>query len=91
MSTPGRNSLLSLYERGRGRLRGETAYDWWDRTHVGVMSCRRLEALLHESGFEPLQRIGFGFLPGRLHAPFALSQSPLSRMGFDLVIVAARR
>lgn len=90
LSTPGRHSVLSLYERARGSRRRESSYDWWDPTHVGVTSWRRLSRLLREAGFEPLELVGFGYLPRGVVAPFPISWPPVARCGFDLMTVALR-
>jgi 2-polyprenyl-3-methyl-5-hydroxy-6-metoxy-1,4-benzoquinol methylase len=90
ISTPGRNSLYSTYERLRWRVAGRSSYDWWDPTHVGVMSSRRLDRLLGRAGFQPRRFAGFHYLPERLCTPFGITRGPLARMGFDLIAVCVR-
>lgn len=87
ISTPGRWSLVSLYERTRRRVRGRRDYDWWDSTHVGVISARRLTHLLGASGFTIFETAGFHFLPARLATPFG-RRGHLWRLGFSVLIVA---
>ncbi len=91
LSTPGRYSLVSSYERARRALRGTWAYNWWDPTHVGVLSWRRLRRLIQESGFTVQRLVGFHYLPPRVTAPFALENPFLARLGFDLIVLASRR
>jgi 2-polyprenyl-3-methyl-5-hydroxy-6-metoxy-1,4-benzoquinol methylase len=91
LSTPGRYSLYGTYERARLLVRGRRAYDWWDPTHVGVMSWRRLRRHLAEAGFVVDSLTGYHYLPPRLAPHFAVDRRPLARMGFDLIVVATRR
>jgi SAM-dependent methyltransferase len=91
VSTPGRYSLYSLYDRVASRARGHRRYDWWDPSHVDVMSWRGLRVLLRAFDFEPSRLIGYHYLPSRLAAPIAVRRWPLNRAGFDLVAVFVRR
>jgi SAM-dependent methyltransferase len=88
ISTPGRHSLISLYERLSSRT--WRSYDWWDATHVGVMPVRRFRRLLAPA-FNIQSFIGFYYAPQRLVKPFGTRRWPLSAMGFDLIVVATRR
>jgi 2-polyprenyl-3-methyl-5-hydroxy-6-metoxy-1,4-benzoquinol methylase len=90
ISTPGRHSLLSSYERLRWRLARQSGYDWWDPTHVGVVSSRQLELLLHDAGLRVRRLAGFHYLPERLCPPFGITSGPLARMGFDLIAICVR-
>lgn len=88
LSTPGRYSAFSIYERLR---RPRRSYDWWDPTHVGVLSWRTLRRLLDEAGFEVEGLTGFHFLPEALATPFGSDKRLIARLGFDLIVTAARR
>lgn len=90
ISTPGRHSLVSLYERARLLARGERHYDWWDPSHIRVLSWRRLRRLLKRHGFTVLRLTGFHYLPLRLRPPTATENRWLAPMGFDLIVVAQR-
>ncbi len=90
LSTPGRYSLLSLFQRGK-MFHHYRQYDWWDPTHVGILSFRRLRRLIEEAGFQPLKWTGYCYAPTRICAPFPVSTSPIVRLGFDLLVTAARR
>lgn len=90
LSTPGRYSALSLLQRGR-RLHRHREYDWWDPTHVGILSFRRLRRLLETTGFTPRTWTGYCYLPPRVCPPFSVDQHPVNRLGFDLLVVAVRR
>lgn len=88
LSTPGRFSLFSIYERLRGPGRH---YDWWDPTHLGVVSWRRLRAMLKEARFGIEHVTGYHYLPESIVTPFGCHWGPVARMGFDLVVTAVRR
>lgn len=90
ISTPGRHSLYSTYERLRWRMAGRSGYDWWDPTHVGVMSSRCFLGLLRRAGARPQHLIGFHYLPMRLRPPFAIARGPVARLGFNLIAVCVR-
>lgn len=90
LSTPGRYSLYSLYERVRKGPRAWSSYDWWDPTHAAVVSGRRLRRLLTDAAFEVLSLTGYHYLPLRLSPPIARRDRLLAPMGFDLVVVARR-
>jgi SAM-dependent methyltransferase len=87
LSTPGRWSLYSIYERLRWRARRKPGYDWWDPTHVGIVSVRELLALIRRHGFIVARTAGFHFLPERIRKPFGLT-GLLGRAGFSVVVVA---
>ncbi|MCW2598541.1 MAG: ubiG [Frankiales bacterium] len=89
LSTPGRWSLMSLYERLR--LRRWRDYDWWDPTHVGVLSVRQLRRLLESSGWRVDSLVGFYLLPLRVSRPRPVRLAPINRLGFDLVVTATWR
>lgn len=88
ISTPGRYSAYSMYERLRTPGR---RYDWWDASHIGVLSWRRLRRMLIEAGFEVEYLMGYHYLPQRIATPFGSDFGPLARMGFDLIVTAIRR
>lgn len=88
LSTPGRYSLMSVYERLRHRDR---PYDWWDPTHIGVRSWRQLRRLILEAGFEIESLVGYHYLPLRASRPLTSRRRPWSRMGFDLIVTGVRR
>lgn len=88
LSTPGRYSAFSLYERLR---RPGKHYDWWDPTHVGVVSWKRLRGMLFDTGFTVERLTGYHYLPQGIVTPFASDIRPLARMGFDLIVTAVRR
>lgn len=88
LSTPGRHSPMSIMERLRGRQ--WSTYNWWDPTHVGVMSWRRLRNLLG-TAFTIETLHGFFFLPRRWARPFGTDIWPISTLGFDLIVLARRR
>jgi 2-polyprenyl-3-methyl-5-hydroxy-6-metoxy-1,4-benzoquinol methylase len=87
ISTPGRHSAMSVYERARSRSWRQ--YDWWDSTHVNVVSARRFRALVTSAGFDIERFIGYYYLPEQRARP-ASFEGPLARLGFDLVVLARR-
>lgn len=88
LSTPGRWSLVSVVERLRSR--SFSGYDWWDATHVNVVSARRLRRQVETAGLRVVELVGFHLLPQRFAAPFPV-RGPLARACFDLIVVARRR
>lgn len=88
MSTPGKHSFFSYYDRWHRRL--WRSYDWWDPTHVGVISWRQLRRLLAPS-FRIVSLTGYYYLPQERAQPLAISRWPLSTAGFDLIVMARRR
>lgn len=90
VSTPGRFSLYSIYERARMWVQGRRGYDWWDSSHVNVMSYRRLRRVVTAAGFRIDRLVGYHYLPQRLAAPVAIGRQPLARAGFDLILVCRR-
>jgi 2-polyprenyl-3-methyl-5-hydroxy-6-metoxy-1,4-benzoquinol methylase len=87
ISTPGRYSAWSLIERARSRSWSE--YDWWDPTHLSIMSARRFRRLIRSAGFRITRFAGYYFLPQGRVRPFGI-EGPLSRLGFDLVALATK-
>jgi 2-polyprenyl-3-methyl-5-hydroxy-6-metoxy-1,4-benzoquinol methylase len=88
LSTPQRNSPVALAERAYTRLRRRGSYNWWDPTHVSVLSRRKLERLFIESGFTIRRRVGLHLMPEFL--PFSalhwtVHEGHLGNFGFDLV------
>lgn len=60
LSTPGRYSVRATWERAKSApRRGVRPYTWWDDTHVGVPSRRRLHRLLGAAGWTIEQAPGF--------------------------------
>lgn len=90
LSTPQRHSPVALAERAYARLRRRPAYDWWDPTHLSVLSRRDLEAMVAASGFAVDRRIGVHLVP-HLVPVRALHQTVhegrLGTLGFDLIYV----
>lgn len=90
LSTPQRNSTVALVERAYTRLRRRGDYDWWDPTHVSVLSRRALERLISASGFSVRRRVGLHVVPELVPVPplhWTVHEGPLGRLGFDLVYV----
>lgn len=87
LSTPGRYSAYSIYERIR---RPGQSYNWWDPTHVGILSWRQLRRMLQDAGFTVERLTGYHYLPQRLTTPFGSDFRPLARVGFDLIVTAVR-
>jgi 2-polyprenyl-3-methyl-5-hydroxy-6-metoxy-1,4-benzoquinol methylase len=90
LSTPQRNSVVALVERGYARLRRGESYNWWDPTHVSVLRRKQLERLFTESGFIVRRRVGLHLVPelfrySALH--WTVHEGPLSVLGFDLIYV----
>ena len=89
LSTPGRHSFWSYFERIKNR--SWSSYNWWDDSHKYVLSLREIRALLTASGFDIEQTVGFCYLMPRLVRPFAVRRGPLVGAGFDLLFFARRR
>lgn len=89
MSTPGRWSALSMYERLRRGPMWWRFYDWWDPTHLRVLSFRAFRRLLRDAGFRIERFVGFGYPPHRFRHT-AIRRGPFKRAGFDMVVVATR-
>jgi 2-polyprenyl-3-methyl-5-hydroxy-6-metoxy-1,4-benzoquinol methylase len=88
LSTPGRYSLLATYERLRhAKHHRLEPYTWWDDTHVSVLSYARLRRLLKASGFQVMKSAGYCFAPPD-KVRHRATRGPLTRFGFDIVIVA---
>lgn len=88
LSTPQRHSPVAVVERAYTRLRRKGPYNWWDPTHVGVLSRTRLEALFAETGFVVIRRLGKHLVPDLVPLPAlhrTVHEGPLSVLGFDLV------
>ncbi len=85
LSTPMRHSLVATWERFRSPNRYRT-FNWWDDTHVGVITWPKLRSLLAASGWQVEQRAGFHCLP--FGTPFGSTR--FTRLGFDLIVLARR-
>ncbi len=87
LSTPQRHSPVAIVERAYTRLRGKGDYDWWDPTHIGVLSRRELEGLFTTAGFNIKRRVGTHIVPELLPIPAlhrTTHEGMLSAFGFDL-------
>lgn len=90
LSTPGRWSVFATVDRLKRWLRRRPPYDWWDPTHVDVMSWRSVRRLLGRHGLRVERVVGFLYLPLSIAKPFAIRRWPLNRAGFVLIVIARR-
>lgn len=99
ISTPQRNSPVSLSERALHRLRPKHGpYCWWDQTHISIMGRRYWERLFRDLDLSIERRIGCDFVPelaARMIPPVkrlrsAATDGPLAVLGFDLMWVLQR-
>lgn len=90
ISTPSKHSLISYYERVR-RHGQPGRYDYWDSTHVGILSWLEFRHLLSNAGFRVRELHGYYYAPQERFRPRSTRLWPLSIFGFDLVVIAERR
>jgi 2-polyprenyl-3-methyl-5-hydroxy-6-metoxy-1,4-benzoquinol methylase len=97
-STPQRNSVVSVLERGWAKIRGRQ-YDWWDPTHTSILSRREILDLVERSGFEVVEVLGVHVvsdLVAQVVKPAARLANTVHRgrigwLGFDLVLLLRPR
>lgn len=99
ISTPQRNSPVSLFERAFHRLRPKHGrYCWWDQAHISIMGRRYWEHLFGVLDLKIERCIGCGFVPevGAMLVPpvkqlrTLATDGPLAPLGFDLMWVLSK-